>query len=184
MKESFRKVTGQAEASDTGGAAAATGATAGTGPATGRQESFGFSLPVAQTQYGPKHLTQVHTWTPCEQVREVPSQFYCLDMEENAVDETVRWVRDVRQIRPFERRRLPVVYVIGPGRPLSSRELHAVNEELTSVGAYFFERPDFNASFRATMRMLRDELARQYGSSETNNAVVVQERDPDSLITR
>lgn len=184
MKELFRKVTGQAEASETGSAAAATGATAGTGPATGRQERLGFSLPVAQTQYGLKHLTQVHTWTPCEEVRELPSQFYCLDMEENAIDETVRWVQNVRQIRPFERRRLPVVYVIGPGRPLSSRELHAVNEELTPAGAYFFERPDSNTSFRATMRMLRDELARQYGPAETNNAGAVQERDPDSLITR
>jgi hypothetical protein len=203
MKELFNKAIGRVDASDKGRAAAAgatgassstsgttgttgasnmTGSTGGTGAATGRQEHFGASLTVAETQYGPKKLTQVYTWTPCEKVRELPAQFYCLDMDEQPVDETVQWVRDVRQIKPFERRRLPVIYVIGPARPLSSRELRAVNEELASAGAYFFKRPNYNASFEATMQALRDELARQYGPSATNSAGGVQEQD--SLLTR
>ena len=152
--------------------------TTGTGAATAEQkEMFGFFMPVIEDPTGDKDLIQVHTWTSSQNVLASPGQFYCLDMEEG-VHDAIRWIRETRHVAPFDKRRLPIIYLIGPRRPLSPQEMQAVNNELTPTGAYFFKRPDYRASFQTAMRALRDELARQYGSRETLNAWRNKKREP------
>jgi hypothetical protein len=150
--------------------------------AAGQREIFGPAMRIAEDRYGVTVLRQVHTWTPIEEVLKLPGNFYYLDMDETTLDEAISWIRAVRHVEPFETRRVPVIYLIGPPRPLSSREWREVNERLKSAGGYFYKRPDYNATFEATVRTLFDELARQYGPSARREAWRTQ-REPD-LITR
>jgi hypothetical protein len=154
----------------------------GASAAAEQREIFGPSMRIAEDRYGVTELKQVHTWTPIEEVLKLPGNFYCLDMEETTLDEAVSWIREARHVEPFDTRRVPVIYLIGPPRPLSSREWREVNEGVKAAGGYFYKRPDYNATFEATMRTLYDELARQYGPPARRDAWRTQ-REPD-LITR
>jgi len=147
-----------------------------------QREIFGPSMRIAEDRFGVTELKQVHTWTPVEEVVKFPANFYCLDMEETTIDEAVSWIRNARHVEPFERRQIPVIFLIGPPRPLSSREWREVNEGLKAAGGYFYKRPDYNATFHATMHALYDQLARQYGAPGRRDAWRTQ-REPD-LITR
>ncbi len=146
------------------------------------REIFGTSMRIAEDRYGVTDLKQVHTWTPIQEVLKFPANFYCLDMEENTLDEAVSWIREARHVEPFATNRVPVIYLIGPPRPLSSREWREVNEGVKAAGGFFYKRPNDNATFEATMRALHDELARQYGVAGKRDAWRTQ-REPD-LITR
>ena len=168
IRNIINRITGKDESSEPTGTAAA---------AAEQKEMFGFLIPIVEAPGGSKDLIQVHTWTPSEKVLAAPAQFYCINMDEG-VDEAIRWVRETRHVAPFEKRRVPVIYVIGPGRPLYPEELQAVNNELAPTGAYFFKRPDYRASFHVAMRALRDELARQFGSSATLNSWRKKQREP------
>jgi hypothetical protein len=148
-----------------------------------QREIFGRTLRIAEDSHGVTNLTQVHVWTPTEQLRISPVQFYCLDMEETELDKAVNWIQTARRVESSEKRTVPVIFVIGPGRPLLSREWHAVNDELKPAGAYFYKRPDNSADFEAAMDALRDELVKQYGPPARRDAWRQQERDPKSVIT-
>lgn len=165
IKNLLNRITGKLELPQTTGTAAAAAAE--------QKETFGFLIPVTED----KDLIQAHTWTSPEEVFALPAHFFCINMEEG-FDKAIGWIRQIRTVAPFEKRRRPVIYLIGPGRPLSPEELQAVNNDLTPTGAYFFKRPDYHASFQAAMRALSDELARQYGSRETLNAWRTKEREP------
>jgi hypothetical protein len=173
FRDFLNKITGRTGGDDSTAA----------GAAVAQREVFGRSLRVAQVGKRVKDLIQAHTWTPVEDVRKNPAHFYCLDMEEAGIDEVVNWVRDARDVAPFENRRVPIVYLIGPGHPLSTEELHAVNDELTPIGAYFFKRPDYRTSFDTAMQKLRDELERQYGSPETFDGWRSKENASGQLVT-
>lgn len=135
------------------------------------QDSFGTSLLVFSGPERVKYLIQAHTWSPTTFIREDAGNFYCLDMEESVFEAVVEWVRAVHDVDPFnENRRIPVIYVIGPGRPLTRNEMRRVNDELVDSGAYFFKRPDYRASFSDVMMALRDELARRYGPPDQARA--------------
>lgn len=146
------------------------------------REIFGPSMQIAEDRYGVTELRQVHTWTPIQEVLKSPSNFYCLDMEESTLGDAIGWIREARHVEPFAKGRVPVIYLIGPPRPLSSREWREINERVKTAGGYFYKRPDDNATFESTMRALHDELARQYGGAGRRDAWRTQ-REPD-LITR
>jgi hypothetical protein len=155
--------TGESEVS-------ATDAASGVASAVAR-DVFGLKLPVVSDLRRDKNLIQVHPWKESVAVvRNAPAQFYCLDMEEADISLVVDWVRKVRSVVPFEDRRAPVIYVIGPARSLSQEERHKVDDELIPSGGYFFKRPEYGVSFATAMMSLRDELERQYGPPETMDA--------------
>ena len=104
-------------------------------------------------------------------------------MEEFGLEEAVRWIREVRHLEPSDTRRVPVVFLIGPPRSMSSREWRVVNEQLKPAGGYFYKPPDYNATFETTMRSLRDELIKQYGPPGRRDAWRHPQPNPD-LVAR
>lgn len=154
-----------------GNAGSAAGAGVALAPEVRPVRHFGPDMLVVEGPRSAKLLIQVHTGAPPEFSREHIKNFYCLDMEEFGLGAAIDWVRRAHDVDPFgDNNRVPVIYVIGPNRPLNRQELRLVNDQLVPAGGYFFPRPGGATTFSAAMKVLRDELARQNGTAKEASA--------------
>jgi len=165
FQERFRKLMSLFRRSSTtdgqaGGQAAATAVTA--------QEPLGPEFKIEVGSGREKTLIQVH---PCPEaisvVRKHPTRLYCLDIDESEDPHSCAdWVRRTRQAEPFENRRIPVIYVIGPGKRWTRAELYSASEEIGKAGAHFIRRSDYRQTFLEAMQALAKQLQRQYRQRE------------------
>lgn len=147
------------------------------------KEHFGPRILVASGPRSEKELIRVREGAPFRFKREDITNFYCLDVEEFGWDGAIDWVRAAHDVDPFgDNNRVPVIYVIGPDRPLDRRELRLLNDELVPAGGYFFARPAGATTFEAAMKALRAALARQLGAAREGRTWRRERKAPERLV--